>query len=152
MIQQIAIWSLVPLPFLNPVCTSGSSQFTYWRTVNTKEVLALLQMFLDFPTWGSSKGTGTLQGIWLWRSAGFDYRASTGLGETDSWRAQTNLVHTGCRGGALTAREIEPDMSVSVWKSPAEEWVGSGLSQGQGHWQQQSWEAHVGISPSGGRL
>ena len=37
MIQQMsAIWSLVPLPFLNPACTSGSSQFTYcwsltWR-------------------------------------------------------------------------------------------------------------------------
>ena len=29
MIQQmLAIWSLVPLPFLNPVCTSGSSWFT----------------------------------------------------------------------------------------------------------------------------
>ena len=32
----LAIWSLVPLPFLNPVCTSGSSWFTYcwslaWR-------------------------------------------------------------------------------------------------------------------------
>ena len=23
-------WSLVPLPFLNPTCTSGSSQFMYW--------------------------------------------------------------------------------------------------------------------------
>ena len=37
MIQWIlAIWSLVPLPFLNPLCTSGSSQFMYcwslaWR-------------------------------------------------------------------------------------------------------------------------
>ena len=30
MIQQmLAIWSLVPLPFLNPACTSSSSQFTY---------------------------------------------------------------------------------------------------------------------------
>ena len=30
MIQQmLAIWSLVPLPFLNPAWTSGSSQFTY---------------------------------------------------------------------------------------------------------------------------
>ena len=29
MIQRmLAIWSLVPLPFLNPVCTSGSSQLT----------------------------------------------------------------------------------------------------------------------------
>ena len=30
MIQQIlAIWSLVPLPFLNPACTSGNSWFMY---------------------------------------------------------------------------------------------------------------------------
>ena len=30
MIQHmLALWSLVPLPFLNPVCTSGSSRFTY---------------------------------------------------------------------------------------------------------------------------
>ena len=29
--QMLAIWSLVHLPFLNPSCTSGSSQFTcYW--------------------------------------------------------------------------------------------------------------------------
>ena len=31
MIQQmLAIWSLVPLPFLNPAWTSGSSWFTYY--------------------------------------------------------------------------------------------------------------------------
>ena len=30
MIQQmLAVWSLVPLSFLNPTCTSGSSQFMY---------------------------------------------------------------------------------------------------------------------------
>ena len=40
MIQQMsAIWSLVPLPFLNPACTFGSSQFTYswslaWRILS----------------------------------------------------------------------------------------------------------------------
>ena len=29
---MLARWSLVPLPFLNPACTSGSSWFTYyWR-------------------------------------------------------------------------------------------------------------------------
>ena len=28
--QMLAIWYLVPLPFLNPFCTSGSSQFTYY--------------------------------------------------------------------------------------------------------------------------
>ena len=40
MIQQmLAIWSLVPLPFLNPAWTSGSFQFTYcwslaWRILH----------------------------------------------------------------------------------------------------------------------
>ena len=40
MIQQmLAIWSLVPLPFLQPAWTSGSSQFTYcwslaWRILS----------------------------------------------------------------------------------------------------------------------
>ena len=40
MIQwMLAIWSLVPLPFLNPGCTSGSSWFTYcwslaWRILS----------------------------------------------------------------------------------------------------------------------
>ena len=37
--QILAIWSLVPLPFLNPAWTSRSSQFTYcwslaWRILN----------------------------------------------------------------------------------------------------------------------
>ena len=35
---MLAIWSLVPLPFLNPACTSGSSQFTYcWRQLEDFE-------------------------------------------------------------------------------------------------------------------
>ena len=28
--RMLAIWSLVPLPFLNPTCMSGGSQFTYY--------------------------------------------------------------------------------------------------------------------------
>ena len=37
---MFAIWSLAPLPFLNPACTSRSSQFTYcwslaWRILST---------------------------------------------------------------------------------------------------------------------
>ena len=31
--QMLAIWSLIPLPFLNPACTSRSSWFTYWSLV-----------------------------------------------------------------------------------------------------------------------
>ena len=55
MIQQmLVIWSLVPLPFLNPACTSGSSQFTYcwsivWRilsiTLLAYEMSAIVQWF-----------------------------------------------------------------------------------------------------------
>ena len=58
---MLAIWSLVPLPFLNPVCTSGSSWFTYcwspaWRILSTTllvcEISAIVQQFepsLAFP-------------------------------------------------------------------------------------------------------
>ena len=55
MIQQIlVIWSLVPLPFLNPACISGSSLFKYcwslaWRilskTLLAWEVSTIVQYF-----------------------------------------------------------------------------------------------------------
>ena len=42
MIQQmLAIWSLVPLPFLNPAWTSGSSQFTYYWTLDRRILVNL---------------------------------------------------------------------------------------------------------------
>ena len=54
MIQWIrAIWSLLPLPFLNPACMSGSSQFTYcwcwaWRilsiTLPAREMSAIVKL------------------------------------------------------------------------------------------------------------
>ena len=31
--RMLAIWSLVPLPFLNPACTPGSSLFNYCRSL-----------------------------------------------------------------------------------------------------------------------
>ena len=34
---------------------------------------------------------------------------------------------------AVTAREIDPDLPVSVQESPTEVWVGGGLLQGRGH-------------------
>ena len=37
-----------------------------------------------FPAWGSGKGPGNPQGIRLWRPVGFDYRTTTGLGETET--------------------------------------------------------------------
>ena len=74
MIQRmLAIWSLVPLPFLKPAWTSGTSWFTYcwslaWRILSitllvcemSAIVLALLLIYQDFsdyngPTWVSQE-------------------------------------------------------------------------------------------------
>ena len=39
---MLAIWSLVPLPFLNPVCTSGSSWFRYCWSLAFEHYLATM--------------------------------------------------------------------------------------------------------------
>ena len=77
MIQQmLAIWSLVPLPFLNPAQTSGSFQFTYcwslaWRiwsilsiTLLACEMNAIVRQFehsLALPFFGIGVKTDLFQ-------------------------------------------------------------------------------------------
>ena len=74
MIQRmLAIWSLVPLPFLIPAWTSGSSQFTYcwslaWRilciTLLACKMSAILQYFehsLALPFFGIGMKTDLFQ-------------------------------------------------------------------------------------------
>ena len=74
MIQQmLALWSLIPLPFLNPAWTSWSSQFTYcwslaWRilsiTLLACEMSAIVQYFehsLALPFFGIGKKTDLSQ-------------------------------------------------------------------------------------------
>ena len=74
MIQwMLAIWSLVPLPFLNPTWTSGSSWFTYcwsvaWRilsiTLLAYEISAIVQCFehsLALPFFGIGMKTDLFQ-------------------------------------------------------------------------------------------
>ena len=55
---------------------------------NAKRVFLLLWRFWDwmsgFPAWRTRKGTGSSQGIWLWRPTGFDYTTSTGLREIET--------------------------------------------------------------------
>ena len=62
MIQQIlAIWSLVPLPFLNPAWTSGSSQFMYCWSLAWR----ILSITLYFHYLGNSKSfRSSVPGIW----------------------------------------------------------------------------------------
>ena len=74
MIQQmLAIWSLVPLPFLKPALTSGSSQFTYswslaWRILSLTwlvcEMSAIVRLFehsLTLPFLGIGMKTDLFQ-------------------------------------------------------------------------------------------
>ena len=74
MIQQmLAIWSLVPLPFLKPAWTSGSSQYTYfwslaWRilsmTLLACEMSAIVREFehsLALPFFGIGMKTDLFQ-------------------------------------------------------------------------------------------
>ena len=64
---------------------------------------------------------------------GFDYRTSTGLGKQTLGGHKQKLVHTRSQEkGAVTPQETEPDLPVSVQKSPAEAWVDSGLMRGSG--------------------
>ena len=57
MIQRmLAIWSLVPLPFLNPAWTSGSSQFTYcwslaWRILSITLLACIILLMYCWICW-----------------------------------------------------------------------------------------------------
>ena len=74
------------------MCNPQTGKWSYQR--NSPIVAKVLGLTSDFSVWRSGKGTGNLQGIWLWRTMGFDHRTSTGLRETDCWRAQTkSCVH-----------------------------------------------------------
>ena len=74
-------WRRSPLA-LPQSCQVGDIQTgEQLRQRNSSTVAKILGPTTDFPTWESSKGTENPQGIWLCRSAGFDYRTSTGLGK-----------------------------------------------------------------------
>ena len=82
MIQlMLTIWSLVPLPFLKPAWTSGSSQFTFWslawrilsNTLLACEMSAIVQQFkhaLALPFFGIGMKTDLFQSCghcWVFR-------------------------------------------------------------------------------------
>ena len=93
-------------------CQVGNPQTEeqeYQRSSHT--VANILGPTSDFRTWGFGKGTRNPKGIWLWRTAGFDYRTSTGLGETDSQRAQTKSLSWSIRQKVRTLRKGQ----VTLW-------------------------------------
>ena len=130
---------------IGTVTTKSNPTSSGWATHelennNTKEVgiYPRLWRFLvpGFPAWGSNKGTGNPQGIWLWRSVGFNYRTSTCLGEIDSslgahkprprgkeqWPhrrlTQTYLLVLGMHGSAVARRGERGTGSSSPGRDP----------------------------------
>ena len=117
--------AIIPKQF-SPCCKNS-------RTHNRYPNLGIWQR-----DWQSS-GNLTLKTSRIW----LQYLPRTG--ETDSWRAQQNLVHARTQEkGAMAPQETEPDLPVSVWESLVEAWINSGVSWGQGHSLQQ---LGAGISP-----
>ena len=84
-----------------------------------------------------------VQQIWVWhkpswgRSLLAHHRAArtyTGLGKQTLGGHKQNPVCTRTQEkGAVTPEETDPDLPMSVQRSPTEAWVGSGLLQGWGH-------------------
>ena len=104
----------------------------YSHTVNK-----VLGPTTDFPTWGSGKGTENPQGIWLWRPVGFDYTTCTGLGKPTLGGHKRNLARTSSQEkGAVSPKDTEWEMPMSVQESPVEAWVhsfASGQATGREH-------------------
>jgi len=95
---------------------------------NSCRVKKVLGPTTDFPTRGPIKGTENLQGVLLWSPVGFDYRTSTGLGKQTLGGHKQNLLCTRSQEKrAVSPRETEADLPVSVQESPAEAWVSGGL-------------------------
>ena len=64
---------------------------------------------------------------------GYDYRTSIGLGKQNVGGHKENLGHTVTQEkGAVTPKETEPKLPVSVQESLAEVWAGGSLLLGQG--------------------
>ena len=88
----------------------------------------------EFPTWGSGRRTENPRG--------FDFEGQwdlmTELAQDWGNRFLEGTHKTLCapgtrKKGAVTPRETEPDLPVSVQESSMEAWADSGLPGGQGH-------------------
>jgi len=107
MIQRmLAIWSLVPLPFLEPAWTSGSSQFTYcwslaWRilsiTLLACEMSAIVREFehsLALPFFGIGMKTDLYQSCghcWVFQICWHIERRTLRASSSRIWNSSTGI-------------------------------------------------------------
>ena len=109
MIQRmLAIWSLVPLPFLKPAWTSGSSRFTYcwslaWRilsvTLTLQHIKKQRHYFANKGPSSQSYGFSSSH-VWIWE---LDYKESWVL---KNWCFWTMVLKT--LESPLDYKEIQP--------------------------------------------
>ena len=102
----------------------------YQRSSQT--VVKVLGPATGFTSWGSDKKTEDLQeSDWKFIRTLLQNSHRTGEVETLGGRTHTHIQTNVCtrtqEKGAGTPQETEPDSSVSVWETPAEAWVDSGL-------------------------
>ena len=117
MIQQmLAIWSLVPLHFLNPVWTSGSSQFTYcwslaWKNLDSafkgKDIIlptkVCIVKAMIFPVDMYGCEFWTIKKAVCWRINPF---------KLWSWRRLLRVPQTARRSNQSILKEINPEYSL----------------------------------------
>ena len=107
-----------------------SSRCTTHKLENnsTKEPAKVLGPKTDIPTWGSGKGIGNPQGIWLWRTEAFDYSTLKGLGKQRLLEGtKKSCVYPDPGERSRDPQETEPDLP----------WLFEGLLQRHG----QQWPA-----------
>ena len=137
MIQQmLAIWSLVPLPFLNPACTSGNPQFLYcwslaWRILN----ITLLSCEM---------GTlcGSLNILWHWPSLGLEWKLtfSSPVCVTLKWSEVAQSSPTLCNPVDCNL----PGSSVhGILQARILEWVAISFSRGSSWPKDQTRVSHI---------
>ena len=98
--------------------------------------MKVLNPISGFPSWGSDKETGNLQGIWPWGPARFDYRPSRGLRETDSPNIEGTskiLWASRSRGEALDWIKLQTTKNTyKCWRVSCGSMDWQGLTTGKG--------------------
>ena len=114
---MLALWSLVPLPFLNLFCTSGSSKFMYFWSLDGKilsitllvyKMSATIQQFphsLVLPFFGIGIKTD------LFQSCGH------------CWVFQFCWKHPHSKHPLPTTQEKTLHMDITRWSTPKSDWL-----------------------------
>ena len=102
---MLAIWSLVPLPFLNPACTSGSSRFRYYWSVAWR-ILSITSITIFGEGNGNSLQCSCLENP---RDGGVWWAAVYGVAQS-----RTRLKKLSGSSGSITFLACE--MSATVWQ------------------------------------